>query len=386
VKYTTTSGGSIVSIHNNKIHGLPILKGVCSRCINNELIILKELNKKINKISTMQTYNYDILENQKQRNKQLKEHILLKVKYNKNRLLPEMYNNEKNKLIDNNSRAECKLFKPAGDPIKERVLENFFKKEQYLKTKKIIPYNVNLDVDKYLKNNNNNVTKFSVPSIGLEQYKNKYLPTIEEYLSELTNQILSKKNKEEKEKKKEIDAYNNYCKENMIRANNDNESKYLIEKQKNQDYLLENKKLIEMKQNQKMIDKTNDIIMEQERLKIIAEQEKNELENQKNKNDKIKKELKEKLGEQIKFKRYKSFDIRPSNNRYINDINNNNNFFIYGENKKNEQFGRCLKCLKLLRKNQICPKEEYELIKNIETDNQQILNKMLNKYDYNSTN
>ena len=28
VKYTTTSGGSIVSIHHNKIHGLPILQGV----------------------------------------------------------------------------------------------------------------------------------------------------------------------------------------------------------------------------------------------------------------------------------------------------------------------------------------------------------------------
>ena len=61
VKYTTTSGGSIVSIHNNKIHGLPILQGVCPRCINSELIILKELNKKINKYSPIQDYNYDIL-------------------------------------------------------------------------------------------------------------------------------------------------------------------------------------------------------------------------------------------------------------------------------------------------------------------------------------
>ena len=224
-----------------------------------------------------------------------------------------------------------------------------------------------------------------MPSIGLEQHKNKYLPTIEQYLSELSKQVINKKNLEEIEKKKEKDEFNNNFKQIMIKANNDYESQYLIERQKKQDYLFANKRLMEMKQNQKLMDKSMDIITEQKRLKIIAEQEKNELEKQKTKKYKIKKELMEKLGEQIKLKRYKSFDSRHSNNNgNIND--NNNSFIIYGENKKNEQFGRCLKCLKLLRKNQICPKEEYDLIKNIEIDNQQILNKMINKYDYKSQN
>ena len=355
------------------------MQGVCFRCINNELIILKELNKKINKFSHIQdyNYNYDFSENEKQRQKELKERILLKVQYNKNRLIPQTHNYEKNKLIENNSNAECKLFKPAGDPVKDRVLENFFKKEQYLRNKKIIPYNINLDVDKYLKNNNNNVTKFSVPSIGLDQFKNKYLPTVEQYLSELSNQILSKKNKEEEEKKKDKDDFNNNCKQDMIIAKNEYESNYIIDRQKKQDYSLENQKLIEMKQNKKIMDKTMDIITEQKRLKSIAEQEKNELEKQKSIKYKIKKELMEKLGEQIKLKRYNSYDVKHSKDRYLTD-NDNNSFIIYGENKKNEQFGRCLKCLKLLRKNHICPKEEYELIKNTEIDNQQILNKMLN--------
>jgi hypothetical protein len=364
---------------------LPILQGVCPRCINSELVILKELNKKIKKFTPLQDYSYDMLENEKQRDKELKERILLKVKYNKNRLLPDNQNYEKNKLIENNSKAECKLFKPAGDPKKDQVLDNFFKKEKYLRNKKLIPYNINLDVNRYLENNDNNVTKFSVPAIGLEQHKNRYLPTIGQYISELTNQIVNKKNKEEKEKKKEKDDFNNYIKQNMIKAYNEQESQYLIQKQRKQDFLLANKKLMEMRQNQKMLDKSMDIKMEQNRLKIIAEQEKYELEKQKNKKYKIKQELMEKLGEQIKLKRYNSFDERrSSNNRNLTD--NNNNFVIYGENKKNEQFGRCLKCLKLLRKNQICPKEEYDLIKNIEIDNQQILNKMLNKYDYKSQN
>ena len=84
------------------------------------------------------------------------------------------------------------------------------------------------------------------------------------------------------------------------------------------------------------------------------------------------------MDEQIKLKRNKSFDMRHADDKNINDYN-----IIYRENKNNEQFGRCIKCLKLLRKNQICPKEEYELIKKNEIDNQQLLNKMMNKYDYN---
>ncbi len=212
VKYSTTSGGSIVSIHNNKIHGLPILQGVCPRCINSELIILKELNKKINKFSSIYE-NYDMLENEKQRDKELKDRILLKVKYNKNRLYTENINNEKNKLIEKNSNAECKLFKPVGDPIKDRVMDKYLKKEEYFKNKKLIPYNINLDADKYLKNNNY-ITKFSVPSIGMQQYKNKYLPTMEQYIKSLSNQINDKKIEEEKEKQKEKENSKNNTKDN----------------------------------------------------------------------------------------------------------------------------------------------------------------------------
>ena len=44
-----TNDGSTVSIHGNTIHGLPIIQGVCSKCINNELIKLKKINNKIYK-------------------------------------------------------------------------------------------------------------------------------------------------------------------------------------------------------------------------------------------------------------------------------------------------------------------------------------------------
>ena len=377
VKYTTTSGGSIVSIHNNKIHGLPILQGVCPRCINSELIILKELNRKIKRFSPISGENYYLLENEKQRDKELKDRILLKVKYNKNRLFSETQNYEKNKLIDKNSKAECKLYKPAENPIKEKVMENYLKKETYFKNKKLIPYNINLEADKYLKNNNY-ITKFSVPSIGLQKYQNKYLPTIEQYLKGLSSQIINKKEEEEKERQKEKQDFNNYFKESMIKANNDYESKYLIEQQKKKEFLKENQRLIEMRKKQKMLDKSNDIALEKKRLKMLEEQEKNELEKQRNKKYRIKKELISKLDEQIKLKRNKSFDMRHMNNIDICDNN------IFREDKKSEQFGRCIKCFKLLRKSQICPKEEYELIKNNEIKNQEALNTILNKKNLNA--
>ena len=373
VKYTATSGGSIVSIHHNKIHGLPILQGVCSRCINSELIQLKDINKKLNKCSPISYNNFDFLEIEQQRNQELKRRILLKVNNDKNRLLIGPMNNEKNKLIENNSKAECKLFKPAGDPIKEKVLQNFFKKEQYLRNKKLIPYNINLDVDKYLKNNNKNITKFSVPSIGLEQHKNKYLPTLEQYRNVLYNQILYKEQKEENEKKKEKDEYNYYFKKNMIKANSEYLSKNLIDQEKKKEFLRENQKLMEMKKKQELLDKSSDIALEQKRLKLIEEQEKMELENKKNKKYKIRRELMEKLDEQIRLKRTKSFDANHLRDANINDNN------IYSEIKNNEQFGRCLKCHKLLRKTQICPKEEYELIKNNKLESEEALNKILYK-------
>ena len=251
-------------------------------------------------------------------------------------------------------------------------MEKFFQKEQYFRNKKLIPYNINLDADKYLKNNNN-VTKYSIPSIGLEKYKNKYIPTIEQYAKILSNQIINKKNEEEKEKKKEKEEFNSFFRTDMIKAKNDYESKHLIEQQKKKEFLDANLKLIELKKNKKILDKSSDIASEQKRLKIIEIQEKNESENQRNKKYKIKKELMEKLDEQIKLKRNKSFDMRFLNNDNISEKN------IFRENKNSEQFGRCLKCFRLIRKNQICPKEEYEKIKNSEIQKRETFNNILNK-------
>ena len=350
VIYSVTNDGSTVSIYGNKIHGLPIIQGVCSKCINNELIKLKNINKKI--------YN--------QRN----------AYYNN---YPKMYFTEKDKLIEQNSNAEFNLNKPVKEIIKQKVIIDFLKKEQYLKNKnkkQINQYNMKLEVDKYLLNNNK-ISKFSIPCIGLEKFRNKYLPTKEEYIKDLNEQINEKKKSKEKEIKKIKDEFNFYTNKNIETAEKEEKSRINIEKEKLKNILKENIKLAEIKRNQELLDKSCDIALEKKNFEIIDNKNKENIQQQNNIKLRIKRDLKEKLDEQIKtkLKRNNSFDFRTKikriNSRNIPDICDKN---IYTENKIN-QYGRCLHCKKLFKKHLICPKGEYDNIKKAEIRNVQEINK-----------
>ena len=59
-----------------------------------------------------------------------------------------------------------------------------------------------------------------MPSIGLEKFKNKYLPTKEQYINNLNEQIKQKKKSEEKLKKKEQDEFNYYTNKNIVKEKN----------------------------------------------------------------------------------------------------------------------------------------------------------------------
>ena len=350
VIYSVTNDGSTVSIYGNKIHGLPIIQGVCSKCINNDLIRLKNINKKI--------YN--------QRN----------AYYNN---YQKMYFTEKDKLIEQNSNAEFNLNKPVKEIIKQKVINDFLKKEQYLKNKnkkQINQYNMKLEVDKYLLNNNK-ISKFSIPCIGLEKFRNKYLPTKEEYIKDLNEQINEKKKSKEKEIKKIKDEFNFYTNKNIETAEKEEKSRINIEKEKLKNILKENIKLAEIKRNQELLDKSCDIALEKKNFEIIDNKNKENIQQQNNIKLRIKRDLKEKLDEQIKtkLKRNNSFDFRTKikriNSRNIPDICDKN---IYTENKIN-QYGRCLHCKKLFKKHLICPKGEYDNIKKAEIRNVQEINK-----------
>ena len=279
VKYSVTNDGSTVSIYNNSINGLPIIQGVCAKCINNELIKLKIINKK---------------------------------KYN-----------------DNNMKSK---------------------------------------VDKYLLNNNNKISKFSIPFIGMEKFRNKYLPTKEQYINNLTEQIIQKKKTQEKQNKKDKDEFNFYLNKNLIKEELDEKIKKNYEKQKLKELLKENIKLAEIKRNKEYLDKSSDIALEKKQLHINFIKDQENKEKQKNIKIKLRLDLKEKLEEQIKskIKINNSFNFRSRikriNSRNTPDINYVN---IYTENKIN-QYGRCFHCKKLFKKNLICSKSEYDNIKNAE--------------------
>ena len=353
VKFSVTNDGSTVSIHGNTIHGLPIIQGVCSKCINNELIKLKKINNKIYK--TRNIYN-DIF--------------------------PKMYYTEKDRLIEQNSSAEFNLNKPVNERIKQRVITNYLKKEEYFKNKNpISQYNMKLEADNYILNNNSKISKFSIPSIGLEKFRNKYLPSKEQYINNLNEQIIEKKRTYEKERKKEKDLFNYYTNKNITRGNLEEENKIMNEKIKQKELLNENIKLAQMKKNKELMEKSNDIELEKKYIQIIENKDKENNTIQNNIKLRIRRDLKEKLDEQIntKIKRNNSFDfkcrIKRINSRNIPDISDNN---IFTENKIN-QYGRCLHCRKLFKKNQICPKGEYENIKKAEIVNENELNKIINK-------
>ena len=337
VKYSVTNDGSTVSVHGNTINGLPIIQGVCSKCINNELIKLKNINQKL--------YTFNNIKNSK-------------------------VQNSINELIDPNKQTKEK--------IREKLIINYLKKEHYLKNKNFNQNNMNPEIEKYLLNSNK-VTKFSVASIGQEKFKNKYLPSKEQYINNLNEQIIQKKRAEEKMKKKEQDEFNYYTNKNLEKVELEEESRIKNEKEKMKELLKENKKLAEIKKQKELMDKSNDIAYEKKYNQINEKKDKEENEQKKTVKLRIKRNLKEKLEEQIeiKIKRNNSFDFRKKikrpNSRNIPDISDNN---IYTETKIN-QYGRCFNCLKLYKKNLICSKSEYENIKKIETTKEKELNQIL---------
>ena len=199
VKYSVTNGGSTVSVHGNTINGIPIIQGVCSKCINNELIKLKNINK--------QLYTYNNIKNSR------------------------ILESEKEKLVEQNANFENGLNNPIKDNIREKVIIDYLKNEQYLKNKNFNHYNIKTEVDKYLLNSNK-LSKFSVPSIGLEKFKNKYLPTKEQYINNLNEQIKQKKKSEEKLKKKEQDEFNYYTNKNIVKGKLEEESRIKNEREK----------------------------------------------------------------------------------------------------------------------------------------------------------
>ena len=256
---------------------------------------------------------------------------------------------------------------------------NYLQKEQNLKNKmQYNDYNMKSKVDKYLINGNK-ISKLSIPCIGLEKFRNKYLPTKEQYINNLNEQIILKKKTKERQNKKDKDEFNFFLKKNLVKDELDKKERIQSEKQKLKELLKENIKLAELKRNKEFLDKSYDIALKKKYIQINDIKDKEKKEKQWNMKFKIRLDLKEKLEEQInnKIKRNNSFNFRSRikriNSRNVPGISDIN---IYTENKIN-QYGRCFNCKKLFKKNLICPKNEYDNIKNAEKRKEQEFNNIL---------
>ena len=340
-------------IQNRLINGKIVIEGVCSNCINLELMKLHNLGIRDN------TSGDDPFTIQARRKNELQQRIQFKVDRNFNLSQKAAENtvkmDEKTKLINENQKADFPLFKSSNDPLKQRTLERYKKNEECLLKRRFNGYNKNVE-DFY--NKPNPITNGSVDAIGRNKLRNKYLPTISQYKKFLDQQILNRENRKkmEKDKDKENEAY--IFQKNLKEAEIENNARNNYLKGLKRDFINQNKKLIEDKDNEKKRNKSFDIATEQQALQKIKDEDIQINKEKLKKKFRVRKELIGELSNQIKLKSQKQIDYEP--------LGKANNFNICCEPENIDEFGRCIKCLRIMKKNQFHPKMEFERIKDEE--------------------
>ena len=349
--YSKSNSNKIIK--NGLIKGKIVLEGICSNCINLELMKLHNFEEKDKNLGD------DPFTIQAKRRNEFEQRIQLKVNRNFHLSQKAAENtvkmDEKTKLINENLKADFPLFKSSNDPLKKRTLERYKKNEECLLKRRFNGYNKNLE-DYY--NKPNPITDGSVDAIGRNKLKNRYLPTISQYKNCLDQQILSKENKIKMEKDKDKENENYIFQKNLKDAEIEDNARNNYLKNLKRDFILQNNKLIENKENERKKNKSLNIENEQKALQKIKEEENKINEEKIRKKFRVRKELINELNNQIKLKNKKQIDFAPIDN----------NFNVCCEPQQVDEFGRCIKCLRIMKKNHIHPKKEFERIKEEENE------------------
>ena len=349
--YSKSNSNKIIK--NGLIKGKIVLEGICSNCINLELMKLHNFEEKDKNLGD------DPFTIQAKRRNEFEQRIQLKVNRNFHLSQKAAENtvkmDEKTKLINENLKADFPLFKSSNDPLKKRTLERYKKNEECLLKRRFNGYNKNLE-DYY--NKPNPITDGSVDAIGRNKLKNRYLPTISQYKNYLYQQILSKENKIKMEKDKDKENENYIFQKNLKDAEIEDNARNNYLKNLKRDFILQNNKLIENKENERKKNKSLNIENEQKALQKIKEEENKINEEKIRKKFRVRKELINELNNQIKLKNKKQIDFAPADN----------NFNVCCEPQQVDEFGRCIKCLRIMKKNHIHPKKEFERIKEEENE------------------
>ena len=353
IEKSKTSKNSIKKTNN--LNGVIVIEGVCSNCINKELMKLHNLHPKEKKLDE------DPFSIQAKKNIIQKQNIQLKVNRNYKLTQKAIENmkikDEKTKLINENQNADFYLFRKTFDPLKKRTLERFLKNQELLLNREYNGYNKEKD-DFY--NKPNPVTNGSVDAIGRTIFKNKYLPTKKQYTSFLTKQIENKEIRKKKEKEKDIEGEKYIYNKNLKEFEREKYIKKNYLKKINLDFLNENKRLMQQKEYRNKMNKTCDLAIEKDNIEKIKEEERKKKEEMFNKKNKIKNELINDLDKQIKLKNKKSYDFGT--------LGKSDKYDICCEPIHVDEFGRCIKCCRIMKKVQIHPKKEYDVIKKEEIE------------------
>ena len=339
----------------NNLNGVIVTEGVCSNCINLELMKLHNLHPKEKK------FEEDPFSIQAKRNIIQKQNIQLKVNRNYKLTQKAIENthikDEKTKLINENQNGAFLFYKKTFDPLKKRTLERYLKNQDLLLNREYNGYNKEKD-DFY--NKPNPVTDGSVDAIGRKTFKNKYLPSTKQYTSFLNKQIENKEIRKKKEKEKDIEGEKYIYNQNLKEIEREKYIKKNYLKKINLDFLNENKRLMEQKEYRKRMNKSCNLAIERDNIKKIKEEERKKDEENYNKKTKIKNELINELDKQIKIKNKKSFDFQP--------LGKVDKFDICCEPIHVDEYGRCIQCSRIMKKVQIHPKKEYDDIKKEEIE------------------
>ena len=347
----STTNSNYSYIDNENI----VVKGVCSNCINLELMKLHNL------VPKEKSFEEDPFSIQQKRNIIQKQNIQLKVKRN-NKLSKLASENlikidEKTKLINQNQKSDFYIYKSSHDPLLKRTLEKYKKNQEWLLQRKYIGYNKEIE-DFY--NKPNPITDYSVDAIGRKAFINKYLPSKNQYNSFLSKQIENKVIRKKKEKEKDIEGENYIYNKNKKELEREKfiKKNYLRKIQK--EFLDENKRLIQQKEYKKRMNKSSDLAIEQDQIKKLKEEERKKNEEKMVRKNKMKNELLTGLNNQIKYKHQISYDFEP--------LGKEGKFNIYCEPIHIDKYGKCIKCHRILKQIQIHPKKEYDIIKNKEKE------------------
>ena len=356
---SSTNSSSFIIDPNNSHHKIHLIKGICRNCINLEICRLHHQKKPPSNLGE------DPFSIQSRRNRENLERIQKKIKKNYdlslqaiNKFNPNSQEQKKNKLIEENINSKNIIYNNYNNynPLKEKVLRNYYKNQEHFKNQRSTIYSKNIE-DFYKKPNP--ITNYSVNAIGKNAFVNKYIPTKNELKIGLEKQLGIKEKEAAIQKKIDQENERKIYEKNLKDIQKEQYEKENYYNKLKNDFIKGNNLIINEKKKREILNKSSDVALEKENERKNKEFLYNEQLKKIKKDYEMKKELKNGLEMQIKNNE-RNRNLEKKDNIYFYN-NENGNVFL--EPEIIDEYGKCLKCVKIYKANQIFPKKEYDNIR-----------------------